>query len=284
MKTTNELVSEAKQVLQLAAMAAEQKGEILELCYSGGKDSEVMRCLALDAGIKFEPIYKQTTIDRPYTTAYCKERNVTILRPAESFLQMMKRKGAPTRRCRWCCERLKEYKVRNTAVVGVRRAESRARSSRYTDYSQCRVYHRGGSCEQYFPLLNWTDGDMLAYILYHNIPLHPHYYVEGSVDISRRLGCIGCPLRGDNGKSDFMEFPKMLRQWLISLGAWYSIKERKTTAKFSSPAKLMIHNLFCRSYKEYVDKYESGLWFSDADSYMMLQNYFHIYLEDLVIK
>ena len=76
----------------------------------------------------------------------------------------------------------------------------------------------------------------------------------------------------------------MLRQWLISLGAWYSIKERKTTIKFSSPAKLMIHDLFCRSYKEYVDKYESGLWFSDADAYMMLQNYFKVYLEDLIIK
>lgn len=282
--TTNtiELVHEAKQVLRLAAMAAEQKGEVLELCYSGGKDSEVMRCLAIDEGIKFEPIYKMTTIDRPYTTAYCKERHVTILHPAESFFQLMRHKGAPTRRCRWCCEKLKEYKIRNTAVIGVRRSESRARQSLYTDYSLCRTYKKGETCEQYYPLLNWTDNDMLAYILYHNIPLHQHYYVNGSLDITRRLGCIGCPLKGDSGKSDFKEFPKMLRQWLISLQAWYDEKERKTSITFSSPAKLMIHNLFCKSYQEYYNKYETGMWYTDRDAYIMLQDYFHTYLEDLV--
>lgn len=280
-RTTRELVQEAKQVLQLAATAAEQKGEKLELSYSGGKDSEVMRCIALDAGINFDPIYKQTTIDRPSTTTYCKERNVIIIHPEESFLQLMKKNGPPTRRARWCCRLLKEYKVRNTAVVGIRRAESRKRASRYTDYSQCRIYPRGGSCEQFFPLLNWTDSDMWAYIRYHNIALHPHYYIDGAIDISRRLGCIGCPLRGDNGKSDFLEYPKMLRQWLISLDTWYSIKTRRTTIKFPTPAKLMIHNIFCRSYQDYLNKYASGLFFSDIDAYMMLQDYFHIYLEDL---
>lgn len=39
------------------------KDEVVELCYSGGKDSDVILQLAKEAGIKYRAIYRCTTID-----------------------------------------------------------------------------------------------------------------------------------------------------------------------------------------------------------------------------
>lgn len=252
----------------LAEKAAGIKGSPLELAYSGGKDSEIMRHIAERHGIPFVAIYKQTTIDRPLTTAYCLERNVQIMRPKKTFLQLVAKKGFPTRRARWCCERFKEYKVHDVALVGVRRAESRARASRYTDVTMCRHYHTGGNVEQFFPLLDWTEKDELQYCLEYGVRLHPHYYREdGTIDISRRLGCIGCPLRGDNGKGDLKEFPKFTRQLLIASYKWWNETNGKSKQKFSSPQKILLHNLYCRSYDEYLKRFENTLFgFSDVDA------------------
>lgn len=85
----------------------------LEISYSGGKDSDVILRLAQMSGVKHEAIYKNTTIDPPGTIAHCKENGVTILPPRMTFFQLVENKGIPTRRARFCCEVLKEYKVYN---------------------------------------------------------------------------------------------------------------------------------------------------------------------------
>lgn len=277
-------VQSAIKIIRMAADAAKQKGSKLELAYSGGKDSEIMRCLAIEAGVDFEPIYKQTTIDRPFTAAYCHDRGVTILRPQFTFFSLVEKKGFPTRRVRWCCERFKEYKVYDVALVGVRRDESTKRSRLYNEISQCRVYHRGGSCEQFYPLLDWQLCHEREFVEVNKIELHPHYYDDsGKLCISKRLGCIGCPLRGDNGKRDLKEFPKFLRQLLISSYKWWNFTNGATKRKFSSPQKLLLHNLFCRSYDDYLEKFEHVLFgFSDIDALKMISDYFCIDLDLLI--
>ena len=106
-------------------------GEI-ELAYSGGKDSDVILQLAKEAGIRYRAIYKNTTIDPPGTIAHVKEMGVEILRPKENFFQLIAKKGYPSRFSRFCCEVLKEYKVLDKTVIGVRKAESRARKKDIT--------------------------------------------------------------------------------------------------------------------------------------------------------
>lgn len=51
----------------------------IEVSYSGGKDSDVILQLAKEAGIPFEAIYKQTSIDPPGTTAHAKAMGATKL-------------------------------------------------------------------------------------------------------------------------------------------------------------------------------------------------------------
>lgn len=57
--------------------------DIVEVSYSGGKDSDVILELAKMAGIKFRAIYKNTTIDPPGTISHCKSMGVEITPPSD---------------------------------------------------------------------------------------------------------------------------------------------------------------------------------------------------------
>ncbi len=123
----------------------------IELSYSGGKDSDVILELARMAGIPFEIIYKQTTIDPPGTTAHAKSVGATIIRPKMSYLQIIEQSSMPSRWSRFCCGILKEYKIHDRAIQGIRRSESTARAKRYREPEDCRVYRTGGEGPDIFP-------------------------------------------------------------------------------------------------------------------------------------
>ena len=88
---------------------AKEHGQPLEICYSGGKDSDVILELARMSGVEYRAIYKNTTIDPPGTIKHCREKGVEILHPKISFMGLVAKKGIPTRRARFCCSDLKEY-------------------------------------------------------------------------------------------------------------------------------------------------------------------------------
>ena len=114
----------------------------IEISYSGGKDSDVILELAKMAGIPFRAIYKNTTIDPPGTIRYVKSKGVEILPPKMKFFDVVEMSGCPTRRVRTCCSHLKEYKVLDRAVQGIRRSESTKRAKRYSEPEICRVYSK----------------------------------------------------------------------------------------------------------------------------------------------
>ena len=164
-----------------------QDGEI-EISYSGGKDSDVILELAKMAGIPYRAIYKNTTIDPPGTIKHCREKGVEILHPKISFMGLVAKKGIPTRRARFCCSELKEYKVLDRAVQGIRRSESRARKERYKEPEICRVYDKHNKVKVYLPILDWTDEDVARFVQERGIQCHPLYYDEqGNFRVERRL-------------------------------------------------------------------------------------------------
>lgn len=159
-------------------------GEI-ELAYSGGKDSDVILQLTKEAGIRYRAIYKNTTIDPPGTIAHVKEMGVEILRPKENFFQLIAKKGFPSRFSRFCCEALKEYKVLDKTIIGVRKAESRARKERYNEPTECRYFgakKEENHVEQIYPILEWTDEDVRDFILDRDLKLAPLYYDTGGAN------------------------------------------------------------------------------------------------------
>lgn len=250
----------------------------VEVSYSGGKDSDVILELARMAGIPYRAIYKNTTIDPPGTIKHCKEKGVEVIHPKISFMGLVSKKGIPTRRARFCCSELKEYKVLDRSIQGIRRSESNARKERYKEPEICRVYGKDKKVKVYLPLLDWTDEDVARFVAERNIKCHPLYYDEqGIFHVERRLGCIGCPMKSDNGKGDFKRYPKMLRALIKSAQKFLDTHPNcSSLRKFGNAYNLVFNNLFCDSYDDYITKTSVDLWGGQLDTKKFLEDYFGI--------
>ncbi len=252
----------------------------IELSYSGGKDSDVILELAKMSGIPFEAIYKNTTIDPPGTIAHCKANGVTIIPPKKTFLQLVEQKGQPSRFARFCCEILKEYKVYDRAIQGIRRCESVKRSKLYKEPEMCRVYNAKEKVRVYLPILEWTDEDVLTFIKDRGIKCAPTYYDENGIfHVERRLGCIGCPLKQDKGKADFRKYPKLLKAILKAKQKFYDTHPNAGELFERNVYNQSFFHFFCESKEEYISKITGGLFPELAiDTKKALEDYFGIEL------
>lgn len=256
------------------------EGGPVEIAYSGGKDSDVILELAKMAGISYRAIYKNTTIDPPGTIKHCKEKGVEVFAPAINFFDLVKKKGAPTRYVRHCCDFLKEYKVLDFAVHGIRRCESTARAKRYKEPTVCRFYgSKKKHVEVFLPILEWTNEDVAQFIAEHGIKCHPLYYDErGVFHVERRLGCIGCPLQSNRGVLDFQKYPKLFKR-LVRAEQYFIDTHPSSEAKlkFGTAYNVLFNNLFFDSYEGYNNAVTGGLFPEVAiDAKSFLEDYFKI--------
>ena len=190
----------------------------VEIAYSGGKDSDVILQLAKDAGIHYRAIYRNTTIDPPGTIKHAQEMGADVLQPRRyTFRQLVTKKGFPSRFRRFCCEELKEYKVLDKCVMGVRREESRARTERYKEPTACRFYgSKKEHVEAIYPILEWTLQDVTEYLLDRKVKCAPVYYdADGTFHPERRLGCMCCPLASREKRiEEFKKYPGMVKFYI----------------------------------------------------------------------
>ena len=135
-KSTELKIKEQKAIEALKMF--EPEDEPYYLCYSGGKDSDVIRILAQLAGVKHEIHHNLTTVDAPETIAYIKSiPNVQINKARWSdgshktmWNLIPYKKMPPSRLMRYCCVELKEQGGKGRLkITGVRAAESRARAA-----------------------------------------------------------------------------------------------------------------------------------------------------------
>ena len=230
----------------------------IELSYSGGKDSDVILELAKMAGIPYRAIYKNTTIDPAGTIAHAKEMGAEVIYPKESFFQLIGEKGFPTRVSRWCCSVLKEYKVCDRAIQGIRRSESTKRAERYKEPEVCRVYSAKEKVKVYLPILEWTDQDVAEFIKERNIKCHPLYYRGGEFDVTKRLGCMGCPIQSRRKQiQEFKDNPKLLKAWIRAGQKRYKSEAYQNGGakyKFKDAFEAMGYLLFCENIDEFKEK------------------------------
>ena len=259
-----------------------QDGDI-EVSYSGGKDSDVILELAKMAGIPYRAIYKATTIDPSGTIAHAKEMGAEVIRPKKTFFQLISEYGFPSRFQRFCCSVLKEYKVCDRAIQGIRRSESRNRAERYKEPEMCRVYSAKEKVKVYLPILEWTDQDVEEFIKERNIKCHPLYYRGGQFDVTQRLGCMGCPLTSRKKRIQFFkENPKWLKAWIRAGQKRYkseAYQNGKAKHKFKDAFEVMGYMLFCDNMDEFKEK--TYTLFGEFDWKKFLQNEFKIDMSDI---
>jgi len=178
------------------------------LAFSGGKDSCVIKQLAVEAGVRFEARYSCTTIDPPELIRFIKKYHKTVKWNVPE-ISMMKRvesvKGLPTRQQRWCCSEYKEQGGNGLfKVLGVRISESTSRAKRWKEF--CRNRNGGNILA---PIIYWTDEDVWTFIRSRNLE-YCELYDQGFT----RLGCVGCPLSGHAGqKKEFARWPRYEANW-----------------------------------------------------------------------
>lgn len=267
----------------LQSVANGYDGEI-EVAYSGGKDSDVILQLAKESGIRYRAIYKNTTIDPPGTLKHCKDMGAEVLRPKQSFFDVIAEAGFPNRLKRFCCKKLKEYKVLDKAIMGVRKAESVKRAARYSEPTECRYYGAKkpeNHVEAIYPILDWTDEDVREFIIDRNIQLAPVYYdADGSLHTERRLGCMCCPMAYYKSRIEqFRQHPNMVKAYCRAGEKFRQTHpDAKQTQKYSSVYEWFVRDVFF----EKQDKWESfsavGLFEEEFDYKAFIEQQFNITL------
>ena len=258
----------------------------IEVSYSGGKDSDVILELAKMAGIPYEAIYKNTTIDPPGTIAHAREMGATIINPKQSFYEILCERGWPNRWRRFCCAILKEYKVHDRAIQGIRRSESVKRAERYKEPEMCRTYPHKEKARIYLPILEWDLEDVARFIDERGIKCAPVYYDEcGTFHPERRLGCIGCPLaRNTQRIAEFKQYPGILKLYIRGGQRWFDDKpDSKACTRFNGNIYDMAYfYLFYEKWDDWVNDKDGGIFPELAiDTKATLEEIFGI---DLTIK
>lgn len=179
------------------------------LAFSGGKDSICIYWLAKMAGVKFHAVYHMTTIDPRGVPQFIRENYPDVKFEAPkykgkrtNFYELVALKGLPRRRIRWCCSVLKEGggEKGETIMLGVRRAESNARSKR-------EMFYEWEGKFNFLPIYDWKDNDVWDFIKQNNYP-YPKLYDEGR----NRLGCVMCPLACNASRiRDYNEYPERVK-------------------------------------------------------------------------
>ena len=208
-------------------------------CFSGGKDSIVIKHLVERAGVKSTYNYNVTGIDPPEVVRFIKDEHPEVIfhRPKKHFFKtLVENKGIPTRTLRWCCALYKEQgggdKVK---VLGVRAAESFTRKQNWRPLTPWKKGGRNGTeisgwcvC----PILYWTDDDVWEYIRENNIP-YCSLYDEGF----DRLGCIGCPMAMKHREEQFKRWPKYEKAWKKAFKDYWERQTKKHAGKINPRTK-----------------------------------------------
>lgn len=128
----NDVLKE-KEKRAIEVLKSFEPDEPYHLCYSGGKDSDVIRILAQLANVKHELHHNLTSVDAPETVYYVKSiPNMHIDIPHDkngnrvSMWSLIVKKGIPPLRIsRYCCSELKEKGGEGRLkITGVRKQES----------------------------------------------------------------------------------------------------------------------------------------------------------------
>ena len=237
--------------LQMGAQISLQTyGKPLVVCYSGGKDSQVLVDLVSKANIDCVVRHNVTTVDAPETIrtvrktfARLEEQGIKceMAHPEITMWKLIEKKRTPpTRLMRYCCAYFKERDSRGSFIAtGVRQGESNARKKRDVvdvitrkkeerDHFDDEVFLSNDNSENrriiercipknamcVNPIIDWSDSEVVDYYWNECEIQNPLYLEE-----FKRIGCIGCPMtRRGLRMREFGRYPQFMRAYIRAFG------------------------------------------------------------------
>lgn len=225
-----ERMRQDKVAASIALLQAHQPDGEYYGCFSGGKDSVVIKEVARLAGVRVTWHYNVTTIDPPELVRFIREKHPDVrwVRSKHgNFFHRMETKGFPTRRQRWCCQEYKESVSPRGAVMilGVRAAESARRAATWKHVTM----HTKTKTWALAPILEWSDAEVWTFIRERGLD-YCSLYDEGY----SRLGCIGCPMSRGTRRKDFARWPRFEALWKRAFQRLYEARREGSMRRWSS--------------------------------------------------
>ena len=229
-----ELENKAIERIKKFEKIAKNMGLKIAVGFSGGKDSQVTYDLCLRAGVPFTAYFNHS-FESNVTKKFIKEHYPNVITRRDhnfGFIENIhKNHGGllPTVQKAYCC---REYKhnpkyVDPCSVVGVRREESRARSSRASFVFKNETLKKKNDITQHFieacqsvgtssliqllPIVDWKEGEVWEYIYRRSLPINPEY-ISAS-----RVGCMVCPKANFNSNGEvLLKYPKLIKAFIAA--------------------------------------------------------------------
>ena len=236
-------------------------GQPLIITDSGGKDSSVVKELALRSGIPFEIMHNHTTADAPETVRFVRQEakrfedlgiKYTINMPMykgkrTSMWSLIPQKlMPPTRLVRYCCAVLKETGGAGRFIAtGVRWSESTSRKNGRGIYEtvaakkdnkimlnndnddkrmlfeNCRLQAK----RVVNPIVDWSESDVWDFLHSDDAPPCNPLYCEGW----KRVGCVGCPMASKAREKEFIRWPKYKQLYINAFDKMLTEMQKKQT-------------------------------------------------------
>lgn len=240
-------------------MSQHAYGLPLVITDSGGKDSQVVKELAIRAGIQFEIMHNHTTADAPETVRFVRSEakrfeelgvkykiNTPMYKGKRTSMWALipQKLMPPTRIVRYCCSILKEQGGTGRFITtGVRWAESESRKNNRGIFEKISADKAGRiiltndnddkrrlfeNCRLKAkrvvnPIIDWSDNDVWDFLHDAKCTVN-HLYKEGFC----RVGCVGCPMAGKHGREEeFLRWPKYKQLYINAFDKMLEERGRK---------------------------------------------------------
>ncbi len=233
LKHLEKMVIHSKNILKEYIDKYKRRGYVINVSFSGGKDSAVSTLLTKDILKDVDVIFIDTHLEYDdtlkYVDKFAKEYDLNLYTvEGGNFWEYLDKEGIPTKDNRWCNSVCKLNLLRDffKEMYPNKKILTIDGSRKFESFSRAKLgYIRKSSFIPFqtnlFPILDWNSLDVWMYI-YHNNILYNPLYDEGF----ERIGCYLCPSALN---SEFLRvkelYPDLWNKWVMYLKKYYSEDE-----------------------------------------------------------